>query len=240
MKEKCKRYRDLAKMAVFSHFNSSLIAFISLSFVSTLIMRYYQMTAVEKNVDIFAPESKAITLLVLAFAMLINLPLEFCATRFFLIISRKSRFERATVKELFYPFSSAKLLIKGSFIQLIINVFLYIGLVISLVLVQRNIYLSLLALPVLLLTLFVYLTYCMSAFVISDNITFSPIKAMRVSRQMMKKNRWLVVRTMIPVIAVYALATLVLSSLFFFSYFILMTIYSVMFVTLAVIYDDKK
>lgn len=222
MKERCKRYRDLAKTAVFSHLSSAILAVIFSSIVASVITTYYQYTAIEKNVDIFSadPEVLKMTLIVTLASFLINLPLSFCSTRFYLIISRKTFVERATVKEFFEPFTRPGFLLKSSLLVLLTSFLNAIG---AFVLVFP-----------------VYFMYCMSAFIISDNPDISPIKALTLSRRMMKGNKWLAFRATFPILLLYSVLMGVFSSMIMFSFFVLSVIEAVFFVTLAIIYEDLK
>lgn len=222
MKEKCKRYRDSAKLAVFSHMNGAILAVISSGLVATIINYYYQLAAVDKNVNIFSGDIEVLklTALVSLLSTVANLPLSYCATRFYLVISRKSPYERATLKELFAPFSSPSVLIKGS------------------VLILINAILTLLGIAVFVFP--VYFTYCMAVFVTFDKPDISPIGALRESRRIMKGHKWTAFRTALPILAVYALVSLFLNSLYFLSFFVISIVEAVFFVTLAVIYDDIR
>lgn len=222
MKEKCKRYRDSAKLAVFSHMNSAILAVIASGLVATLINYYYQITAVDKNVNIFSGDVEVLklTAMVALLSVFANLPLSYCAARFYLVISRKSPFERATLKELFAPFSSPALLLKGSLLMLITSFLTVIG---SVVLVFP-----------------VYFTYCMAVFVTLDKPEASVFSALRESRRMMKGHKWTAFRTTLPILAAYALVSIFLNSLYFISFFVISIVEAVFFVTLAIIYDDIR
>lgn len=222
MKEKFKRYRDSAKLSVFLHINSAILAVITSGLVATVINYYYQVTATEKNVNIFSGDLEVLklTALVSLMSVLANLPLSYCAARFYLIIARKAPFEKATMKELFAPFLSPSAIIKGSLLMLISSVLTLLGAVV-------------LVFPV-------YFTYCMAVFITCDKPEISAFSALRESRRMMKGHKWTAFRTTLPILAVYALVSLFLNTLYFISFFVISIVEAVFFVTLAVIYDDIR
>ncbi len=220
MKEKRRQYRDLAKLAVFSHLGSSLIAVIFSGLVSTVINYYYQVTAENMNVDIFSPDPElySITLAVSLASVLINLPLSFCATRFYLIISRKTISQRATMREFFAPFSQPSFLLKGCVLVLLTTVLNSLG--------------------ILLLFFPVYFTFCMSVFILQDDPRISPVKALSHSMKMMKGNKWLAFCTTLPILLLELLLSPLLGSIFFSM--VVYTVQAVFYVTLAMIYNFIK
>ncbi len=222
MKEKRRRYRENAKFAVFSHIGGALLAVVLSGIVSTLISSYYQYTAEINNIDLYSDDIEVmkITLAVSLLSTLINLPVAFSAARFYLVISRKSPLEPATLKEFFAPFTSPAFLIKGSVLMLITSILTLLGAFVF-------------VFPV-------YFMYCMSVFIISDDPSISPIKALTLSRRMMKGSKWMAFMTTLPILALYVVLTFIFSSLYFLSFFITSIVESVFFVTLAMIYEDLR
>lgn len=223
MKRQCKRYRDSAKISVFSHLSQSVLAVILSGLVSTVIVYYYQFSAIERNVDIFSindPEALKTTLAVSLMALFANLPLSFCATRFYLLISRTPFHQPVRMKEFFAPFSKPSYILKGSVLVLLNTVITMLG---AFVLVFP-----------------VYFAYCMAVFCMADNSEISPFKALALSRRMMRGHKWLAFRTMLPLFAVYILFTGVLSSFMFFSFLITSTVEAMIFVCTAHIYNDLR
>ncbi len=220
MKEQCKKYRDIAKIAVFSHLGSSVVAVIFSGLVSTLINYYYQTMADELNVDIFFADPKlyGMTLAVSLVSMLVNLPLSLCATRFYLIISRKSIYTRATMREFFMPFSHPRFLLKGSFLVLMTTILNFLGFFVFFF-------------PV-------YFAFCMSVFVLQDDPGMSPFKALSASCRIMKGHKWLAFRTTLPILLLEMLLTPLLGSIIFS--IIIYVIQAVFYVTLAVIYNSVR
>lgn len=225
MKEKNRAYRDSAKFAVFSHLGASIMAVILSGLMETLVMSYYMANAEQKGINIFEMnpsniEILKVTLIVALLATIVNMPLSFCATRFYLLISRKGIAERATMKEFFAPFTDVGTIIKGTLVMLL-------TLLIN-------------ALGVYVLVFPVYLSYCMAVFVMHDDPQVSPIKAMTLSRRMMKGHKWHTFCTVIPLLLLNFALTYLMSSLILFSFLITSIVQSVYFVTLAVIYNDLK
>lgn len=222
MKEQRKKLRDLAKMSVFSHMYQAIFAVIMSGFVSTIVLFVYQYNAIEKNVDIFSatPEQALVTLIVTALAALANLPLSFCANRFYLILSRKPHFERATARELFYPFTDPKMIFRGSLIVVFQSLLCVLG--------------------VFVLVFPVYFTYCMAIFAFYDNPSLSVFGALKESRRVMKGRKWQAFLTCLPVLLLYLVLNVAFSGFYFLSFFISAIFEALFFVLLAHIYNANK
>ncbi len=222
MNNKRKQYRELAKLSVISHLTSALLSVVFSSLIMSLIFSFYLNSAADRNVDIFTgdEETLKITMIVWTLSLLVNIPLQFCAMRFYLVISRKGLAQRATMGEFFAPFTDFSLFIKGSAVFILLTLLTALGF-------------AILSLPI-------YFTYCMSVFVISDNPQLSVFQALRTARRTVKGHKLTVFITVLPLVLIYFVTSILLSSLPIFGFLVPSVIQAIIFTVYAVIYNDIK
>lgn len=220
-----KAYRDKAKESVFSHISFALWAVICSDFVVTLITSYLSAMAVEKNINIYSQEVDIfiIRFVVTILAGLVNLPLAFCARRAYLVISRASIMEPLSFGNLFVPFGSVGFLLKGSLVLLLNELLVFLG-----------------CFGLLVLAIPVSYAYSMSVFVLADNPEISPIKALSMSRRMMKGKKWGTFLTVLPLTALSVAVSMLLGRFPLLATFITSVIMAIEYVAFAIIYDEIK
>lgn len=110
-----KRIRDEARFQVFAHLSKAILAYILSGIITTVVTYNLQLSAFTKNVSLFSnnPKVTLITLFVMLAGIILNLPLSFCAQRFYLLISRHIPLEPIPLKSFFEPFEKPRLLLKG-------------------------------------------------------------------------------------------------------------------------------
>ena len=94
------------------------------------------------------------------------------------------------------------------------------------------------SIPMFIFVLPVSYAYCMAVFIFLDNDSISPIKALTLSRRMMKGKKWGAFLTTLPLVLLQAAVTLLLGGLPLLATLITSVIQAVEFVTLAVIYNE--
>lgn len=217
-----KRLRDEAKFQVFAHLSKGMLAYVLSGLITTLIVYNIQITATTKNVSLIPDtlEKALIIYSVLFLAALANLPLTFCAERFYLLISRHTPLESIPLKSFFEPFEKPSLFLKGSLLILLVSVMNVLG--------------------VFVLVVPVYLAFGLSVFHLSDAPEISVFEAMKRSAKTMKGKKMFAFKTLLPLWFTKALVSYFLSSLYFISFFVTSVIEIMIFVVLAMIYDKSR
>lgn len=220
-----KMYRDTAKNTVFSHIAFAVWAVICSDFVITLVTGVYSAMAIQKNINILSLDIKtlSITMLVTFLAEFVNYPLAFCARRGFLLLSRTNQMEQIPSGEIFAPFMSVDFLLKGSLILFLNSLLVYLACIGFFVII----------LPI-------QYAYCMAAFIFVDDPSISPIKALTLSRRMMRGNKWGTFLTILPITLLQWAVTVLLSGVPLFATLITSVLQAIQFVTIAVVYNDLK
>lgn len=220
MKGNGKIYRDNAKFQVIAHLPKALLAYIFSGIVATIAMLNIQITVISKNL-LYVSDDPKIPLSILAatfLAFVVNLPLSFCSQRFYLLISRTSPFSPVPIRDFFKPFQSPKLILKGCVLLLIVELLNALGLVV-------------LVFPVL-------LSFCMATYFLADNPEMSVFKSLSSSVKFMKGKKWFAFKAVIPIYLTYVIVQLIFSSLYFISFFVTAVIEVMLYVVLAMIYND--
>ncbi len=222
MKLERKRLRDEARFQVFAHLSKGLIAYVLSGIISTAVIYNMQLTASTHNVELFTTNMKTlgIVYLTLILASVINMPLAFCAQRFYLLISRESPLNSIPIKRFFEPFGTPALLLKGAVLLIVISILEIFG--------------------IFVLVFPVYLAFSMSVFFLSDNPEISVFEALKRSAKMMRGKKMEVFLTILPLMGTYLFVNFFFSSLYFISFFITSVIQIMLFVVLAMIYDKNK
>ena len=222
MKLQRKRQRDEARFQVFAHLTKALVAYVLSGIISTAVIYNMQITAKTHNVELFTANLKTlgIVYLTLVLASVINMPLAFCAERFYLLISRQSPLETIPLKRFFEPFGTPALLFKGAFLLIVISILEIFG--------------------VFVLVFPVYLAFSTSVFFLSDNPEISVFEALKRSAKLMRGKKMEAFLTILPLMGTYLLVTYFLSALPFISFFITSIVQIMIFVVLAMIYDKNK
>lgn len=220
MQEQRKEIRRVAVFKTTTNIALVLLTVMASGIVSTVVNFVYQYYAMVKGVDLdpatATPEVLLMTLAVPFISMLLNLPLTYCAWRFYLLISRSTLKERASIKSFFSPFSSVRHLVSGTaviFIQLILTM---LG---SFVLIFP-----------------VYLSVCMASFVLADDPDISPFGAFKRSYLLMKGHKMEAFLTVIPIFGVYMLLMVLLSASFLGT-LLSSVAQAVFYIALALIYN---
>ena len=214
-----KKIRDEAKFQVFAHLSKALLVYILSGIISTVVMYNMQITALDKNIT-FNLETAPIIYFITLVGVIINMPLSFCAQRFYLILSRQTPFEPIPLKRFFEPFEKPAFLLKGTALLLVTSILDAFG--------------------IFVLYFPVYLAFFASAFVLADNPELSVFEAMKRSATLMKGRKMFAFKTLLPLFAIYILAAVFLASFYFISFFVTSVVQIMIFVTLAMIYDKSR
>ncbi|MBE6700725.1 MAG: hypothetical protein E7582_02405 [Ruminococcaceae bacterium] len=222
MKEICRKYRESAKVQVFSHIGQIFFAVIITGLVSSLISYHFQLTAFNKNIELISgdPEMLKIALIVSALSSIVTLPLTFCLTRFYLLTSRTHIFQKIPIKAYFTPFESPSYLLKCSLLTLTLTVINCLG--------------------VFLLIFPVFLSFCMAPFIMSDNPETSVFSALKKSFKMMRGKKMMAFRASFPFLIFYLVITMFFASIPVISFIMTAAGEALFYVTLALIYNDLK
>ena len=222
MKLERKRLRDEARFQVFAHLSKGLIAYVLSGIISTAVIYNMQITANARNVELFTTDIKTLGIIyfTIILASVINMPLAFCAERFYLLISRESPLSSIPIKRFFEPFSKPALLLKGAILLIVISILEIFG--------------------IFVLVFPVYLAFSMSVFFLSDNPEISIFEALKRSAKMMHGKKMEAFLTILPLMGTYLLVNFFFSSFYFISFFITSVIQIMLFVVLAMIYDKNK
>lgn len=217
-----KTLRAEARFQVFAHLSKGILAYILSGLITTLIVYNIQITAVSKNVSLIpdTAEKALIIYSVLFLALIANLPLTFCAERFYLLISRQTPLEPISLKCFFEPFEKPSLFFKGSLLVLLVSVMNVLG--------------------IFVLVFPVYLAFGLSVFHLSDNPEISVFEAMKRSAKTMKGKKMFAFKTLLPLWCTMAVFSYLLSSLYFVSFFVTSVIEIMIFVVLALIYEKSR
>ncbi len=219
MNNKSKNLRDNARFLVFLNISKALTAYFLSGIISTLITYNMQVTIISKNLFYeVTPQLLAIQFLITFLALIVNLPLSFCAQRFYLSIARNSASQPLFLRDFFTPFANPKLLVKGAFLVFLTSILNVLG--------------------IFVLIFPVYLAFSMAVFFLSDNPEISVFEALKRSAKLMKGKKWFAFKTVIPLFAVYILFNLLFASLYFISFIVTAVIEVMITVTLALIYDE--
>lgn len=217
-----KRLRDNARFQVFGHLSKVLVSYVLSYIISNAVIYNMQLVAQDKNVELFTGDIKTLGIiyLTLVLALLINMPLSFCAQRFYLIISRESPFQTIPLKRFFEPFATPALLLKGTLLLIVISILNTLG--------------------VFVLVLPVYLAFSAAVFYLSDNPEISVFEALKRSAKMMRGKKFFAFMTLLPLFGLNIAAWVFLSSLYFVYFFVSSILQVMIFVVLALIYDKNK
>lgn len=219
MNDKSKNLRDNARFLVFLNIPKALTAYFLSGIVSTLITYNMQVTILNKNITSVDDELMKTIVLITFLAVLVNLPLSFCAQRFYFLVSSCSPLKPLLLREFFTPFSNPKFLLKGTLLVILTSILNVLG--------------------IFVLIFPVFLAFSMAVFFLSDNPEISVFEALKRSAKLMKGKKWFAFKTVIPLFAVYILFNLLFASLYFISFIVTAIIEIMLTVTLALIYNEE-
>ena len=214
--------RDETKFLVFAHLSKALIVYILSSIISTVIVYNMQITVLGMNtpLDYTNPKTLGLVYGIIAIAFIVNLPLTFCAHRFYLALSRHTTLEPLPLKTFFEPFMSISLFLKGSMIILLTLILEVLG--------------------IFVLIFPVWLAFFPAIFVLADDPEISLFGALKKSAKIMKGNKMIAFKTLLPFFAFYIIATLFFNSFYFLSFFVTAISQLMIYVAFAMIYDKSR
>ena len=221
MKQQILKYRDKAKLVVFSNFFNIVVAYFLSQIVTTLIMNFFLISAGEKNVDLASktPEMLFTVVTVAFLALLASLPLVASFYYYLLSLSKSTVGERVPLKTFFTLFSKPTALLKCSFAVLILSVLYALS--------------SVFVLPV-------FYMLAPTLLVLFENPETSFFKALSTSRRTMKGRKMLAFRTSLPFLILSLVASALSATLPFFSVLIAAVSEAMFYTSIALVYLDAR
>ncbi len=217
-----KRIRDEARFQVFAHMSKAILAYILSGIITTVVVYNLQISAFSRNISLVSDNPKVvlITFFAMTAGLILNLPLSFCAQRFFLVLSTHTPMEPIPLKRFFEPFEKPKLLLKGALLVLLTSILSVLG--------------------IFVLIFPVWLAFSAAVFFLSENPEISVFEALKRSAKMMKGRKMFAFKTLLPLFLIYIGISVFLGSLYLVSFFAQTVTEIMIWVVLAIIYNENK